>query len=86
MPDRSTQLADLRRRREALGLSESDMAAGIALRTAEIRDIEAGAASDAMLNHYAGWLSRIEGWSIEELAHQKAAAQRGGRFWLKGEN
>ncbi|MMZ70844.1 hypothetical protein D1872_340050 [compost metagenome] len=59
------------------------MAAGTGLRLTEILEIEIHEASDAALNHYAAWLTRIERWSPDERERQFAAAGEGRRFRLK---
>lgn len=73
-------LAALRSRRRTLGLTRKAMAAGIAMRLADVAEIERGEASDIRMNHYAGWLGKIERWSAEERERQVAHARRGERF------
>lgn len=71
---------DLRGRRRATGATVKAMAAGIGLRAAEIREIEALQASEGMLEHYARWLDRIEAWPAEKRARELLAASDGRRF------
>lgn len=56
----TSAFATLRSRRRALGLTRAEMAAGIAMRLADVAEIERGEASDIRMNHYAGWLGKIE--------------------------
>ncbi len=78
-----TPPADLRARRQALGATVEIMAVGVVQRAADIREIERGEASNAALNHYAAWLTRIERWSPEERERQYAAASSGRRFLVR---
>lgn len=73
-------LAALRSRRRTLGLTRKAMAAGIAMRPADVAEIERGEAADIKMNHYAAWLGRIERWSTEERERQREFARRGERF------
>lgn len=70
----------LRSRRRALGLRRATMAAGIGVRVADVVEIERGEASEERLKHYAGWLTRMERWSVDERARQLELGRRGERF------
>lgn len=74
---------DLRHRRRSFGFTVEEMAVGIGLRRAEVREIESGTASNTMLNHYAGWLGRMDRWSIDERDQQQLRARKGERFTLR---
>jgi hypothetical protein len=75
------QPTDLAARRRVAGASIEGMAAGIGLSLAEIREIESGAASHELRDHYARWLDIIETWSADKRAQQLLAAiDRGRRF------
>lgn len=76
----TSAFATLHSRRRVLGLTRAEMAAGIAMRLADVAEIERGEASDIRMNHYAGWLGKIERWSAEERERQVAHARRGERF------
>ena len=73
-------VAALRSRRRALGLTRKQMAAGIGMRLADVAEIERGEASDGRMNHYAGWLERMERWPADERERQIELARRGERF------
>lgn len=75
---------DLRGRRQALGLSRKAIARGIGLRAADVAEIEDGSASAVMLNHYAGWLRRLEGWPQAHLVQEIGRAEVGSQFKLPG--
>ena len=55
--------ADLRGRREDLGISARDMAAGLGIGLGRLLSMEDGSASEEDKTFYRTWLSRIEGWS-----------------------
>jgi hypothetical protein len=59
---------DFSNRRRRIGASREVMAIGLGMTAAEIREIEEGRASEAMLNHYARWLDRLEAWPAEKRA------------------
>lgn len=75
---------DLRGRRRALGIPLKAMARGIGLRAYDVREIEDGTASPERLNHYAGWLRRLEAWPKDHLAHEIGRAEAGSQFRLPG--
>lgn len=71
---------DLAGRRQDLGLTLEQMAAGIGLRPAEVAEIEALDAAEDRLNHYATWLRRIEQWTADERGSRFGRARQGQRF------
>ena len=71
---------DLKARRQRLDLTVEAMATGIALPVRTVTQIEAHQAPDAELQHYANWLARIEGWTVEERKARFERALRGMRF------
>ncbi len=58
------------------------MARGIGLRPYDVREIEDGTASAERMNHYAGWLRRLEGWPREHLDQEIGRAEAGSQFTL----
>lgn len=75
---------DLRARRRALGIPLKAMARGIGLRAYDVREMEDGTASPERLNHYAGWLRRLEAWPKDHLEYEIGRAEAGGQFKLPG--
>jgi len=79
MVSRSNQ-ADLRSRRQALGISAADMANGTGLPPPRVAEIEEGGASDASRKLYAIWLDIIERWPVAERRLQFRRATEGNLF------
>jgi hypothetical protein len=59
---------DFADRRRRIGASREVMAIGLGLAAAEVQKIEEGRASEAMLDHYAQWLDRLEAWPPDKRA------------------
>ena len=72
--------ADLRGRRQDLGISVRDMAAGLGIGLGRLLSMEDGTASEEDKAFYRTWLSRIEGWSAGERHLKMQRANGGGRF------
>ena len=66
--------ADLRGRRQDLGIGIRDMAAGLAVGMGRLVTMEDGKATDEDKTFYRTWLSRIEGWSASER-HPRSSAR-----------
>jgi hypothetical protein len=79
MPSRRHS-ADLRGRRQDLGIGVRDMAAGLAIELSRLLAMEDGTAPEEDKTFYRTWLSRIEGWSDGERHLQLRAASIGHRF------
>lgn len=71
---------DLRGRREDLGLTLYQLAAGVGLRANDLAEIERLETSDHRLEHHARWLDRIESWKGDERQAQFVRAERQQRF------
>lgn len=78
MPVRRQHI-DLRGRRQDLGATVKEMAAGLDMSIADIVAIEKGTAGDR-INLYVAWLSRMEAWSAGKRERELRRAQRGQRF------
>jgi hypothetical protein len=72
--------ADLRGRRQDLGISVRDMAAGLGIGMGRLLTMEDGTATEEDRTFYRTWLSRIEGWSAGERHLQLKGASAGRRF------
>jgi hypothetical protein len=72
--------AELRGRREDLGIGLRDMATGLGIGLGRLLSMEEGKASDEDKTFYRTWLSRIEGWSAGERHLQLKGASAGRRF------
>jgi|HubBroStandDraft_6_1064221.scaffolds.fasta_scaffold336210_2 hypothetical protein len=79
MPSRPHS-ADLRGRRQDLGIGVRDMAAGLGIELGRLLSMEDGTATEEDKTFYRTWLSRIEGWSDGERHLQSRAASIGRRF------
>ena len=79
---RRTAFADLRGRREELGISLATMAAGIGLSPDIVIDIELGDASSEMVGHYEKWLGRLEAMPVDRRLAEIFTASEGRRFQL----
>jgi hypothetical protein len=73
-------LADLRGRRQDLGIGVRDMASGLGVGLGRLLAMEDGTATDEDRTFYRTWLSRIEGWSAGERHLQLLGASAGRRF------
>ena len=71
---------DLRGRRQDLGATVKEMAAGLNMSIADITNVERGTSADDSAYHYAAWLTRMEAWSTGKKERELGAAQRGQRF------
>ena len=71
---------DFQRRRQALGISATDMASGTGLPPHRVAEIEDRRASDAHKDLYAVWLDIIERWPPDEKARQFRRAGEGNLF------
>jgi hypothetical protein len=78
MPTRRRHM-DLRGRRQDLGATIKEMAAGLSMSVADVLDIEKGVAMDNRVTHYAAWLTRMEAWSAGKRERALQAANREGR-------
>ena len=78
MPARRRHM-DLRGRRQDLGATVKEMAAGLSMSIADVADIENGTAADHRTDHYAAWLTRMEAWSAGRRERELQAAHRHGR-------
>ena len=72
--------ADLRGRRQDLGIPLRDMAAGLGLTFDRVLGVENGTAADEDKTFYRIWLSRIEGWSAGHRHLELQRARNGSRF------
>jgi hypothetical protein len=72
--------ADLRGRRQDLGIGVRDMAAGLGVGLGRLLAMEEGTATEEDQTFCRIWLSRIEGWSDGERHRQLRAASAGLRF------
>jgi hypothetical protein len=72
--------AELRGRREDLGIGVRDMATGLGIGLGRLLSMEEGKASDEDKTFYRTWLSRIEGWSAGDRHLQLKGASAGRRF------
>jgi hypothetical protein len=72
--------ADLRGRREDLRIRLRDMAAGLGIGLGRLLSMEDGTAQEEGKTFYRTWLSRIEGWSVEERHLRLEGASIGRRF------
>jgi hypothetical protein len=79
MPPRR-QSADLRGRRQDLGIGVRDMGAGLEVGMGRMLTMEDGTATEEDRTFYRTWLSRIEGWSSGERHLQLKGASAGRRF------
>jgi hypothetical protein len=75
--------ADLRGRRQDLGISIRDMADGLGIGLGRLLSVEDGTASEDDKTFYRTWLSSIEGWSAGERYHQLKSASAGLRFRIR---
>jgi hypothetical protein len=82
MPSRRHS-ADLRGRRQDLGIGVRDMAAGLGLGLGRLLSMEDGTASEEDKTFYRTWLSRIEGWPAGERHQQLKSASAGLRFRIR---
>ena len=82
MPSRRHS-ADLRGRRQDLGIGVRDMAAGLGVGLERLLAMEDGTATAEEKTFYRTWLSSIEGWSAGERHHQLKTASAGLRFRLR---
>jgi hypothetical protein len=76
------RVMDLRGRRQDIGATVKQMAAGLGMRTSDILNIESGIAADDRVGHYAAWLTRMESWSAGKRERELQMAQQGHRFSL----
>jgi hypothetical protein len=83
MPSRR-HTANLRDRRQDLGIDIRDMAAGLGIGLGRLLAMEDGSASEEEKTFYRTWLSSIEGWSAGERYTQLKSARAGRRFDLRG--
>ena len=72
--------ADLRGRRQDLGIGIRDMAAGLGIGLGRLVSMEDGTASEDDKTFYRIWLSRIEGWSAGHRHLELQRARNGARF------
>ena len=72
--------ADLRGRRQDLGIGVRDMAAGLGVGSVRLLGMEDGTATEEDQTFYRMWLSRIEGWTAREKHLQLLGASAGSRF------
>jgi len=72
--------ADLRGRRQDLGIAVRDMAAGLGIGLGRLLSMEDCTGTDEDKTFYRTWLSRIEGWSPAERHLQMQRASTGQRF------
>ena len=79
MPSRRHS-ADLRGRRQDLGIGVRDMASGLGVGLGRLLAMEDGTATEEDRTFYRTWLSRIEGWSAREKHLQLMGASAGRRF------
>ena len=73
-------LANLRGRRQDLGIGVRDMASGLGVGLGRLLAMEDGTATEEDRTFYRTWLSRIEGWSVGERHLQLLGASAGRRF------
>jgi hypothetical protein len=79
MPSRRHS-ADLRGRRQDLGIGARDMAAGLGIGMGRLLSMEDDTAAEEDKTFYRTWLSRIEGWSAGARHVELQRARSGGRF------
>ena len=79
MPSRRHS-ADLRGRRQDLGIGARDMATGLGIGMGRLLGMEDGTATEEDKTFYRTWLSRIEGWSARATYVELQRARSGGRF------
>ena len=72
--------ADLRGRRQDLGIGVRDMAAGLGIDLRRLLAMEDGTASEEDKTFYRTWLSRIEGWSGGAMHMEMERVRGGGRY------
>ena len=82
MPSRRHS-ADLRGRRQDLGIGVRDMAAGLGIELGRLLSMEDGTATVEDQTFYRTWLSSIEGWSAGERHQQLKSASAGLRFRIR---
>jgi hypothetical protein len=82
MPSRRHS-ADLRGRRQDLGIGVRDMAAGLGIELGRLLAMEDGTATVEDQTFYRTWLSSIEGWSAGERHQQLKSASAGLRFRIR---
>jgi hypothetical protein len=82
MPSRRHS-ADLRGRRQDLGIGVRDMAAGLGIELGRLLAMEDGTATVEDQTFYRTWLSSIEDWSAGERHHQQKSASAGLRFRIR---
>jgi hypothetical protein len=75
MPSRRHS-ADLRGRREDLGIRLRDMATGLGIGLGRLLSMEDGTASEEDKTFYRTWLSRIEGWPVGARHYRDATCER----------
>lgn len=74
--------SQLRRRRQALGFTRGQMAAGTGLGLRTVHMLEQGGGSDGDAEEYSSWLTKMEGWSGDVVATQLQRARNSQRFFL----
>jgi transcriptional regulator with XRE-family HTH domain len=79
MPSRRRH-TDLRGRRQDLGVTVNEMAAGLGMSICDIVDIEKGTGASDGINHYAAWLTRMEAWSDGKRERELRGTRQGQRF------
>ena len=72
--------ADLRGRRQDLGIGVRDMAAGLGVGLRRLLAMEDGTATEEDKTFYRTWLSRIEGWPAGARHIEMERVRGGGRF------
>jgi hypothetical protein len=72
--------ADLRGRREDLGIALRDMAAGLGIGLGRLLSTADGTAPEEDRTFYRTWFSRIKGWSPGHRHLELQRARNGGRF------
>ena len=75
--------ADLRGRRQDLGIGVRDMAVGLGIELGRLLAMEDGTASEEEKTFYRTWLSSIEGWPAGERHRQLKGASAGLQFRIR---
>lgn len=73
-------IAALRKRRERLGLTVRQIAAGINWREADVAEVEDGHGDDIRNQFYHDWLDRLERMPADKLDANRRRTDDGGRF------
>ncbi|KAF0105582.1 MAG: hypothetical protein FD144_220 [Rhodospirillaceae bacterium] len=80
MAARDERITQLRRRRNALGFTRGQIAAGAGISLRDVHLIEKGGGTEAQVAGYEQWLMCMANWSTDQRAAQLERARNGQRF------